>query len=207
MLKTVDARNIPCPGPVIEAKKAWNEMKEGTLEVWVDNAMAVQNLLKLASYLKAEAGSEKLAEDSYKVVFQSGEKSMTERNSSNGGEAEECLPDSRKTGTLVVLSADHMGEGDDGLGRALMKGFIYALTELDRLPETILLYNGGAKLSVDGSDSLDDLKLLESQGVEVLTCGTCLNHYGLTDKLAVGTVTNMYVISEKMMAAKSIIKP
>ena len=69
------------------------------------------------------------------------------------------------------------------------------------------MYNGGAKLSVEGSDSLEDLKLLESQGVEILTCGTCLNHYGLTEKLAVGNVTNMYVICEKMMQAGKVVKP
>ena len=88
-----------------------------------------------------------------------------------------------------------------------MKGFIYGLTELEEIPETVLLYNGGAKLSVEGSDSLEDLRLLESQGAEILTCGTCLNHYGLTEKLAVGNVTNMYVICEKMMSASRLIKP
>ena len=100
-----------------------------------------------------------------------------------------------------------MGEGDEKLGRTLMKGFIYALTEQDQLPETILLYNNGAKLSVEGADSLADLKLLESQGVEILTCGTCLNHYGLSEKLGVGSVTNMYVIAEKQMQATKIVKP
>ena len=100
-----------------------------------------------------------------------------------------------------------MGQGSEELGRQLMKGFLYALTELDELPETILFYNGGAKLTTEGSDSLEDLKLLETQGVEILTCGTCLNHYGIGEKLAVGAVTNMYVIAEKMMQAYSILKP
>ena len=100
-----------------------------------------------------------------------------------------------------------MGEGNEQLGKALMKGFIYALTELEKLPKTILLYNGGAKLSVEGSDSLEDLKLLESQGVEILTCGTCLNFYEISDKLSVGSVTNMYAIAEIMRKASKIIKP
>ena len=88
-----------------------------------------------------------------------------------------------------------------------MKAFVFALTKQDVLPETVLLYNRGAFLSCDGSDSLEDLKTLEAQGVEILTCGTCLNHYGLTDKLKVGTVTNMYVIAEKMTQASLIVKP
>ena len=93
------------------------------------------------------------------------------------------------------------------LGAVLMKGFIYALTSQEVLPDTILLYNNGAKLSTEGSDSLEDLKLLESQGVEILTCGTCLNYYGLTEKLAVGAVTNMYDICAKMMNAEKVVKP
>ena len=108
---------------------------------------------------------------------------------------------------MVVLSSDKMGEGDSALGAVLMKGFIYALTSQEVLPDTILLYNNGAKLSTEGSDSLEDLKLLESQGVEILTCGTCLNYYGLTEKLAVGAVTNMYDICAKMMNAEKVVKP
>ena len=87
-----------------------------------------------------------------------------------------------------------MGEGDEELGRILMKGFIFALTQQEHLPSAILFYNGGARLTCEDSASLEDLKNLASLGVEILTCGTCLNHYGLTDKLAVGDVTNMYVI-------------
>lgn len=201
----IDARNIPCPGPVIQAKKVLSSMEEGVLEVLVDNSMAVQNLTKLASYLQLESGSAQLEEDCYQVTFSVKGKDAAK----DGGEepAKSCRLDGVKYGTLVVISADHMGEGDDVLGTALMKGFLYALTELEQLPETILLYNGGARLSVEGSEALEDLRLLESQGVEILTCGTCLNHYGISDRLAVGAVTNMYAIAETMMAAKSIIKP
>ena len=97
---------------------------------------------------------------------------------------------------VVVISSREMGQGDPALGTLLMKGFIYALTQQDVLPETILLYNGGAFLSCEGSDNLEDLKTLEAQGVEILTCGTCLNHYGIGDRLRVGSVTNMYEIAE-----------
>ena len=100
-----------------------------------------------------------------------------------------------------------MGEGDEELGHILMKGFIFALTQQDHLPSTILFYNGGARLTCEDSASLEDLKNLASLGVEILTCGTCLNHYGLTDKLAVGDVTNMYVITEKQMQADLILRP
>ena len=87
-----------------------------------------------------------------------------------------------------------------------MKGFIYALSQLDELPQTILFYNGGATLTTEDSASLEDLKTMEAQGVEILTCGTCLDYYGLKDKLAVGSVTNMYTIVEKLNNADKIIK-
>ena len=88
-----------------------------------------------------------------------------------------------------------------------MKSFLYALTQQDELPDQILFYNGGAFLTCEGSESLEDLKSLEAQGVEIRTCGTCLNFYGLTEKLQVGDVTNMYDIAERMSKADRIIKP
>ena len=100
-----------------------------------------------------------------------------------------------------------MGTGDDELGAVLMKGFIYALSQQDELPKTILFYNSGAKLACEMSPTLEDLMSLEANGVEILTCGTCLNHYGLTEKLKVGGVTNMYVIAEKMTQADLIVQP
>ena len=88
-----------------------------------------------------------------------------------------------------------------------MKAFTFALTQQDNLPKTILFYNGGASLTCEGSPMLEDLKTLEAEGVEILTCGTCLNFYGLTEKLSVGGVTNMYVIAEKMLGAGNVVKP
>ena len=85
-----------------------------------------------------------------------------------------------------------MGSGNDELGAVLMKSFFFAETQLDTLPDKILFYNGGAKLTVEGSDCLEDIRILEKEGVEILTCGTCLDFYGLKEKLAVGAVTNMY---------------
>lgn len=100
-----------------------------------------------------------------------------------------------------------MGEGKEDLGKVLIKGFIFALTQLEELPKTILFYNGGAKITAEGSESLEDLKTLEAQGVEIMTCGTCLDYYGLKEKLQVGTVTNMYSIVETMNNADKIIRP
>ena len=117
-----------------------------------------------------------------------------------------CIPDGRKN-TVVVISSDKMGGGSDELGEALLKSFLFALSQQDDLPSLILFYNGGAKMTVEDSPALEDIQSMEAQGVEILTCGTCLNYYGLTEKLAVGEVTNMYVIVERMSQASLIIKP
>ena len=227
----VNAMGDVCPIPVIKTKNAIKEMAEGgVVEVLVDNEIAVQNLTKMAKQKQYVCRSEKVAENEYKVTITvpgtattagtvpgaeasaaagTGEEAATAEPASvpKAEEAISCMPDSRRKKKLVVLRSGKMGEGSDELGTALMKSFIYALTELEELPETILLYNGGAYLSCEGSDSLEDLKSLEAQGVEIMTCGTCLNYYGIADRLAVGSVTNMYAIAEKMAEADTIICP
>ena len=110
-------------------------------------------------------------------------------------------------GTVVVLCSNKMGEGDEALGKILIKGYIYALTQLEELPKTVLMYNSGVFLACEGSESLEDLKTLEKNGVEILACGTCLNHYQMQSKLAVGNVTNMYEIAQKMAGATKVIRP
>lgn len=205
MTKIIDARGKACPLPVIETKKALATLQVGeAVTVWVDNVIAVQNLTKMAQQKQLEVTAETINPDHYAVTL-----SQTELNivASPKEEPSICLPDTRVEQVVVVLASDEMGKGDEKLGRILMKGFIYALTEQEELPQTILLYNSGAYLSTETSDCITDLKFLEAQGVEVLTCGTCLNHYGLTEKLVVGSITNMYVILEKQMQATKIVRP
>ena len=100
-----------------------------------------------------------------------------------------------------------MGEGEDELGKILIKGFIYALTEAETLPKTVLLYNKGVLLASTFEDTVKDLKVLEERGVEILSCGTCANFYHVQDQIKVGTLTNMYTILERQMKATKVIKP
>ena len=190
----VNAIGDACPIPVVKTKKAMQEVKGAeTIEVLVDNEIAVSNVTKMASSAGANVTSEKVADKEYKITIEmAGEVCESEES------AEENL--------VVVVSSDRMGVGNDDLGKVLVKGFIFAVTQLAKLPKTMLFYNGGATLTAEGSDSLEDLKHLEEQGVEILTCGTCLNYYGLSEKLQVGSVTNMYTIVEKMAGADKIIR-
>ena len=187
---TVNAMGDNCPIPVIKTKKAMQALTgPETIEVLVDNA-------------GGQVSSEKLGNAEFKISIAMEGAPQTEA----AEEEAVCAPDARSN-TVVAVSSDRMGSGNDELGKVLIKGFIFAVTQLDTLPKTMLFYNGGATLTTEGSDSLEDLKSLEAQGVEIMTCGTCLDYYGLKDKLAVGSVTNMYSIVETMANAGKIIKP
>ena len=203
MEKIIDCKGMACPLPVVNAKKAAEAMNRGdVLTVLVDNEIAVQNLTRFAEHKGFAVSADKKAEKEYAVI-------MTVSGGAAAEKEEEvvCAVDARRKGMLVVLSGNVMGTGDAKLGTSLMKAFVFALTKQDQLPDTILCYNTGAYLTCEGADTLEDLKLLESEGVTILTCGTCLDFYGLKEKLAVGGVTNMYDIVERMENAAQIIKP
>ena len=204
MKKIIDCRGLACPLPVVNAKKASEELTAGDmLTILVDNEIAVQNLTRFAEHKGFGVSAEKKGNKEYAVIMNiSG---TTDEETKDEDVA--CVMDSRRKGMLVVLSGNVMGTGDDKLGTSLMKAFVFALTKQDQLPDTILCYNTGAYLTCEGADTLEDLKLLESEGVTILTCGTCLDFYGLKEKLAVGSVTNMYDIVERMENAAQIIKP
>ena len=204
MEKIIDCKGMACPLPVVNAKKAVEVLRAGdVLTVLVDNEIAVQNLTRFAEHKGFGVSAEKKQDGEYAVLMN------ISHAAAKTAEDEEvaCVVDSRKKGMLVVLSANVMGSGDAKLGASLMKAFVFALTKQDQLPDTILCYNTGAYLTCEGADTLEDLKLLESEGVTILTCGTCLDFYGLKEKLAVGNITNMYDIVERMENAARIIKP
>ena len=204
MEKIIDCKGMACPLPVVNAKKASEELAAGdVLTVLVDNEIAVQNLTRFGEHKGYSVTAEKKAEKEYAVIMTVSGAAAAETKE----EESACVLDSRRKGMLVVLSANVMGTGEAKLGTSLMKAFVFALTKQDQLPDTILCYNSGAYLTCEDADTLEDLKLLESEGVTVLTCGTCLDFYGLKEKLAVGGVTNMYDIVERMENAAQIIKP
>ena len=197
MEMTVDAMGDKCPVPVVKAKKALAAMDEGTLEVLVDNETSVTNLSSFARSQNCEVSHEQLEEAKYSV------KIVKAAGSAPAADA----PVKAGLGPrVVVVPSNVMGHGDDELGDVLVKAFAFALTQQDDLPDCILFYNGGVKLTCEGSLILDDLNKLACAGVEIFSCGTCLKHYGLEDKLAVGEVTNMYVIVEKQLKAAVVVR-
>lgn len=199
----VNAMGDACPIPVVKTLQALRGLNgPGSVQTLVDNEVAVQNLTRLAEGRGCSIQTEKLAPNKYSVTITVGEHAELPEQA----EAV-CSVPARQKNVVVVVSSDHMGEGDTELGKILMKGFLFALTQQEQLPKTLLFYNGGAAMTCEGSASLEDLQTLQSLGVEILTCGTCLNHYGLTQKLRVGEVTNMYAIAEKQLQADLMIRP
>ena len=200
---TVNAMGEQCPIPDVKTKKVLDSVQgDAEITVFVDNETAVQNLTRMGRTAGAEVLAEKKSDREFHVILR-----VKDRQPATGTQEEvTCIPDA--TGAFVIaVDTATMGRGNDELGKVLMKGFLFAVTQLDELPKTMLFYNGGATLTTEGSDSLDDLKSLEAQGVTIKTCGTCLNYYGLTEKLKVGEVTNMYDIVETMAKASKVVKP
>lgn len=173
----------------------------------VDNEIAAENLRKLARSQEAEYQVSKLGEKHWQVKI----RLQREIQGEVPKEAVSCSvlstqePVDKKT--VVVFASDKMGEGEEALGDILIKSFLYTLTQVEKLPQTLLFYNRGAFLTCQDSPVLEDLKVLEKEGVQIYTCGTCLDHYKLKDRLAVGEVANMYVIAQQQLEADRIIKP
>ena len=202
----VNAIGDACPIPVVKTKNAIRELGgSGAVEVSVDNEIAVQNLLKMAKQKEYEAAFEKNSNTEYIVTI-----------NVNGGEVSDAKPVTKTTvksdeiklkETIVVIDSDKMGDGDEEFSKTLLKGFIYALSSQDIPPAKILFYNTGVRLTTEGSASIEDLKVLEKAGAKIYSCGACLNNYGLTEKLSVGEVTNMYDIVSYLMEADLVIRP
>ena len=197
MEMTVDALGQECPIPVVRTKQALSTFEEGAVETLVDNQTAVHNLENLAKTLKCTS-----------EVTDRGDGTFAVRVTKDANSVQAADVPAGTGGTrVVVISSDKMGNGDDTLGGNLMKACIFALTQQDALPDTVLFYNGGVHLTCEGSECLEDIQKLVDAGVEVMSCGNCLKFYDKEDKLAVGEVTNMYVILEKQLQAGVVVRP
>jgi len=191
MSELVDARGLACPAPVVKTKDA---LKGGAavIEVLVDNPTARDNVLRFAA--SQGCGAEVAEEgDTYRIIVSVPESGPDTRAAEAG--------DGGNVRTVVVLSEDIMGRGDEELGRILIKAFLNTLAENDPPPWRMVLFNRGVLLAVEGEDTVNALTNLHSMGTEILVCGTCLDYFDRKDKVAVGTVSNMYDILTTMLAA------
>lgn len=187
----IDCKGLKCPQPVINTKKYFDSIEKGEATVIVDNEVAKNNILKLASSSNFKS-SVKEEDGIFSITLTKEEGCCTA-----------ILSDKKFT---VVISSDKLGNGDDQLGSVLMKSYIFALSESEKLPDDLLFLNSGVKLTTEGSIVLDNLQKMQDNGTKIASCGTCLDFYGIKDKLAIGEITNMYAIVEKMNNADNTIK-
>jgi selenium metabolism protein YedF len=187
----IDARGLACPLPVVKTKKALEETTEGDITVIIERPEGSQNVQRFADSQNCPYEVEE-KEGLFYIHIHKGktETSETVKSSTN----------------VVLITTDRLGTGSEELGKILMKAFLNTLWDASPRPGKILLMNDGVRLTVEGSDVLDTLHLLENEGVEIYSCGTCLAYYELTDKLDVGMVTNMYETVESLLSSDKVIK-
>jgi selenium metabolism protein YedF len=195
MSKTVDARGLACPQPVILTRNALQESDAVT--TIVDNETSKSNVSRMAAKQGYQADVEE-REDGIYVHLTKGEEAAKET---------EALPLAAPASGPLVLTvpSDIMGRGDEELGGILVRAFFHTLGEVEPLPDAIIFFNSGVKLVVEGSPVVEDLQTLKDRGIEILACGTCLGHFELKDRVAVGEVSNMYTIAETMLGAGKVV--
>ncbi len=198
MSKIVDARGFPCPQPVILTRNALQQADSVT--AIVDNETARQNVQRMAQTMNAHVRVE-TREDGIYLHITKGPPAHAEAQPAPAATAAPA------SGPLVLVIPDqYMGRGvDPQLGEILIRAFFHTLGEVNPLPDILIFFNAGVHLVVEGSAVVEDLKALWERGVKVLACGTCLGHFGLKDKVAVGEISNMYVIAETMLRAGKVV--
>ena len=196
MPKTVDARGLACPQPVILTRNAMQEADQ--LVTLVDSETSMTNVSHMARKAGWQVSVVPDGEEFRIEMVQQGP--MPQAEAPVVGRAEAVA------GPLVlVVSSDVMGRGEHELGSILMRGFFHTLGEVQPLPHSVILFNTGVRLACKDSAVLDDLCALEAEGIEILVCGTCLNYLALTEEIAAGQVSNMYDIAETMLGAGKVV--
>ncbi|MGD0587132.1 MAG: sulfurtransferase-like selenium metabolism protein YedF [Oryzomonas sp.] len=190
-MMTIDCRNLACPAPVITVKKALEEQAE--VRVLLDDGAPRENVARFARNRGCQVCEERDG-SGWVLTISAGER------------APRPGADAVSGGRVMLIASDRLGDGPEELGRLLMKNFIHTLLETNDLPARMLFLNSGVFLTTEGSDVLEALGKLGGMGVEILSCGLCLEFFKLKDKLKAGTTTNMLMIADSMLSAGQVIR-
>jgi selenium metabolism protein YedF len=200
-MKTIDARGLACPAPVLKTRAELEENPVADISVIVDNAAASQNVSRFLESQQFTADIAAQGDDFVVSATRSG--GAVVAAASRQDKAPEAK--SADTRVLVMIACDRMGRGDDDLGAGLMVNFIKTLPELGRELWRLVFVNSGVRLTIDGSAALEDLQALEAAGVSILVCGTCLTHFDLLERKQIGETTNMLDIVTSLQLADRVI--
>jgi selenium metabolism protein YedF len=196
-MKEIDARGLACPAPVLHTKATLQEDKPAAVKVIVDNGASQQNVQRF------------LESQGFQTVLQQQGSNYIVIGTCSSEPAEHALaatvPEVDAKKIMVLCATDRMGFGDDELGLKLMVSFVRTLKEMGPDLWRLVLVNNGVRLTIDGSEVLEDLKAYEKGGLKILVCGTCLNHFNLLERKQVGETTNMLDIVTAAQLADKVI--
>ena len=193
-METLDCRGQQCPQPVVQTRKLMLAKPASTLKVVVDDDVSRDNVTRLAKSLGYTA-SVTQAEANFEISLTPGET------------PEKDIAGTAKPGPKVIfIASDEMGRGDSKLGQILMKNFIFTLIESDTLPDAIYFVNSGVKLTIGGSDVIEPLAELANRGVDIASCGLCLEFFNVKEALTVGRISNMLELVNALEGAGNIIR-
>ncbi len=206
-MKTVDTRGLTCPAPLIKTRQGLTEAApEESVQILIDNPTSLSNVKRYLTDNRLEF-----------AVREEGNLAIVTVTRGAGGEistheTEYCAtytpqapPGSRKT--VVAVTSERMGSGDDKLGTKLMVSFFRTLVMLEPAPSAVVFYNAGVKMALDDSPVLEHIRELAEKGTSIYLCTTCINHFGLRDRLPVGSFSDMYQILNVLKDADHIIRP
>jgi selenium metabolism protein YedF len=193
-MKIIDCRNMACPLPVVSVKRALAESPGEALQVLLDEGAPRENVARFAVN-RGFSVAESVEEDGVTLMI-------------TGNAGPICAGEVSTVGpTVMLVTSDCLGTGPEELGRLLMKNFIITLLDLEQLPDRLLFVNSGVLLATEGSEVLEALEQLGSRGVDILSCGICLDYFHRRNKLVAGAVTNMLTIAESLLAAARVVRP
>jgi len=193
-MKEIDCRGMACPQPVVTAKKALDESEGQEFILIVDDLAARDNVERFAQSQGAIVGVEKKGSEFYLHIHKRSACDLA-------GSVQKAEK------VVVYVNSNLLGVGEDALGTILMRSFLKTLLDFKPIPSKLIFINFGVRLTTEGSEVLETLKTLSEKGVEILSCGTCLDFYGIKEKLKVGIISNMYDIAQSLLEADRLIRP
>ena len=191
---TIDCRGQQCPQPVIQTRQAMLADPDESLQVLVDDQVCESNVSRLAKTL-GYGITVRTLENDIQLELTPGKKPTADQKGTQ-----------LSGPTIIFIGSDQMGQGDPKLGQILMKNFIFTLTESDTTPDAIYCVNSGVKLTIGGSDVIEPLEVLANRGVDIASCGLCLEFFDAKDSLAVGRISNMLELVNALEGAGNIIR-
>jgi selenium metabolism protein YedF len=191
----IDCRGLKCPGPVLRTRQALEDAA-GSFTVLVDNETARDNVARFA---RTSGCGIEVSEVEGGFIL---------RITKGAGTTIEQMPGATvpcAAGTVILIKSDELGTGDHELGTALMESYLFTSGEGESVPAGMIFMNTGVKLVTENEETIAHLKKLEERGVDIMVCGTCLDYYGLTYRLAAGRVSNMYEIQSTLIGAGNLV--